>query len=178
MFCKLSDLINLELRCSVDETGFTESLRAGNIPVGSGFSPGSQWKFTSLAPITGWNQKCLYREKRGKKNPNTAQPTLPHRGSGEALSGWNPSWLAFPLVALAMVIYCLRGWTSACACGAAEPGGALAWGPKVSAAPGPRAVTQPGIPHGPAAAGKWESEPAHRGVFDSEMVLYTFGKAR
>lgn len=53
----------------MDETGFTESLRAGNIPVGSGFSPRSQWKFTSLAPIMGWI-KNVSTQGEVEKKPN------------------------------------------------------------------------------------------------------------
>lgn len=60
----------------MDETGFTESLGAGNIPVGSGFSPRAQWKFTSLAPIVAQDQKCLNTEqgKKAQVNPSTTPP--------------------------------------------------------------------------------------------------------
>lgn len=56
-----------------------------------------QWDLVSLLAASGnlprWRLsrvgiKNVYTERRGgKKNPNRAQPTLPHRGSGEALSG-------------------------------------------------------------------------------------------
>lgn len=87
------------MRCSVDETGFTESLRAGNIPVGSGFSPRSQWKFTSLAPIMGWIKNVSTQgegEKKAKLNPSNTPPPWLRRSSLQVkpkLAGLSPRCL-------------------------------------------------------------------------------------